>query len=140
LILLTIPAAIPLACHAGAEYPPATVSVALVERVVDGDTVVVRLDGREVKGRLVGADAPESVDPRKPVQRFARESADFLQRLVEGKTVRMSFDPSGAGTDRYGRLLAYRYLEPGGLFVNREIVQIFREIQTMSDTPSRPWG
>jgi endonuclease YncB( thermonuclease family) len=31
----------------------------LVERVVDGDTVVVRLDGSAVKVRLIGVDAPE---------------------------------------------------------------------------------
>jgi micrococcal nuclease len=58
---------------------------ALVERVVDGDTVVVRLDGQSVKVRLIGIDAPESVDPRKPVERFAHESAAFLRRLVQGK-------------------------------------------------------
>jgi micrococcal nuclease len=36
---------------------------ALVERVVDGDTVVVRLEGQAIQVRLIGADAPESVDP-----------------------------------------------------------------------------
>jgi hypothetical protein len=56
---------------------------ALVERVVDGDTVVVRLDGQSVKVRLIDVDAPESVDPRKPVERFAHESAAFLRGLVE---------------------------------------------------------
>jgi endonuclease YncB( thermonuclease family) len=52
----------------------ARAAAALVERVVDGDTLVVRLDGQSVKVRLIGVDAPESVDPRRPVQRFARES------------------------------------------------------------------
>jgi endonuclease YncB( thermonuclease family) len=58
LVLLAIPAALLLACHAGAENPPAPASLALVERVVDGDTVVVRLDGRGVKVRLVGVTHP----------------------------------------------------------------------------------
>jgi endonuclease YncB( thermonuclease family) len=31
---------------------------ALVERVVDGDTAVVRLDGQVIKVRLIGVDAP----------------------------------------------------------------------------------
>jgi micrococcal nuclease len=121
LILLAILAAV-LACHARAENSPAPASIALVERVVDGDTVVVRLDGQPVKVRLIGVDAPESVDPRKPVERFARESAAFLRSLVEGKRVRLAYEPAGARVDKYGRLLAYLYLEPGGLFVNREIV------------------
>jgi micrococcal nuclease len=122
LILLAIPVVAALACHAGAENPPAPAPVALVERVVDGDTLVVRLDGQPVKVRLIGVDAPESVDPRKPVERFAHESAAFLRRLVEGKHVRLAYEPAGARVDRYNRTLAYLYLEPGGLFVNREIV------------------
>jgi micrococcal nuclease len=122
LILLAIPAAILLACQARAAGPPTTASIATVERVVDGDTVVVRLDGQSVKVRLIGVDAPESVDPRKPVERFAHESAAFLRRLLEGKRVRLAYEPAGARVDKYGRLLAYLYLEPGGLFVNREIV------------------
>jgi micrococcal nuclease len=88
--------------------------LAQVERVVDGDTVVVRLDGQSVKVRLIGVDAPESADPRKPVQRFAHESAAFLRQLVEGKTVRLAHEPAGARLDKYGRVLAYLYLEPGG--------------------------
>jgi micrococcal nuclease len=121
-ILLAVPALVLLAFHTWAEDPPASAPVALVERVVDGDTVVVRLDGQSVKVRLIGVDAPESVDPRKPVERFARESAGFLRQLVEGKRVRLTYEPAGARIDRYGRLLAYLYLEPGGLFVNRELV------------------
>jgi micrococcal nuclease len=120
--LLATPAALLLACHAGAENPPAPAPVALVERVVDGDTVVVRLDGQSVKVRLIGVDAPESVDPRKPVERFARESAAFLRQLVEGKAVRLAYEPAGARIDPFRRTLAYLYREPDGLFINREIV------------------
>jgi micrococcal nuclease len=43
-------------------------------------------------------------------------------RLIEGKTVRLAYEPAGARADRYGRTLAYLYLEPGGTFVNREII------------------
>jgi micrococcal nuclease len=83
---------------------------------------VVRLDGQSAKVRLIGVDAPESVDPRKPVQRFARESAAFQRQLIEGKHVRLAYEPVGARVDCYGRTLAYLYLEPGGTFVNREII------------------
>jgi micrococcal nuclease len=122
ILLLAIPAVSLLAYPVRAENPPAPAPVALVERVVDGDTVVVRLDGQSVKVRLIGVDTPESVDPRKPVERFASESAAFLRQLVEGKRVRLAYEPAGARVDKYGRTLAYLYLEPGGLFVNREIV------------------
>ena len=36
--------------------------------------------------------------------------------------MRLAYEPAGAQMDKYGRLLAYLYLEPGGTFVNREIV------------------
>ena len=87
--------------------PAPWIPVALVERVVDGDTVVVRLEGQSVKVRLIGVDTPESVDPRKPVERFGHESADFLRRLVEGRRVRLAYEPAGTRVDKYGRLLAY---------------------------------
>jgi endonuclease YncB( thermonuclease family) len=75
---------------------------------------MVRLDGESIKVRLIGVDAPELVAPRRPVQRFGHESADFLRRLVEGKRVRLAYEPAGARIDRYGRTLAYLYPEPGG--------------------------
>jgi micrococcal nuclease len=80
--------------------------VAIVERVVDGDTVVLNLEGRSLKVRLIGVDAPESVDPRTPVERFAHESPDFLRGLVEGKRVRLAYEPAGARIDHYRRTLA----------------------------------
>ena len=47
-----------------------------VQRVVDGDTVVLSTIGTV---RLIGVDTPETVDPREPVQRFGQESAAFLR-------------------------------------------------------------
>jgi micrococcal nuclease len=48
---------------------------ARVLRVVDGDTVVVLLGGKPTTVRVIGVDAPVTVGPRKPVERFGRESA-----------------------------------------------------------------
>lgn len=88
-----------------------------VERVVDGDTIMVRGAGRV---RLIGVDTPESVDPRRPVEFFGKEAGDFTKRLVEGRRVRLEYDRER--TDRYGRTLAYVYL-PDGTFVNEEIIR-----------------
>jgi len=41
------------------DNPSAAAPGAMVERVVDGDTGVVRLNGAAVKVRLIGVDAPE---------------------------------------------------------------------------------
>ena len=89
----------------------------IVERVIDGDTVVLAGLGTV---RLIGVDTPETVDPRKPVQRYGMESAAFLKQLVQGRSVRVEYDRQRS--DKYGRTLAYLYL-PDGLFVNLEIVR-----------------
>src|SRR3989338_678071 len=44
-----------------------------VIKVVDGDTIVVEINGKNETIRLIGLDTPETVDPRKPVQCFRSE-------------------------------------------------------------------
>jgi micrococcal nuclease len=95
---------------------------ATVVRVVDGDTIVVRLPGdREERVRYIGVDTPESVKPGTPVQCFAHAASAENERLVEGRRVRLVRDAEER--DRYGRLLAYVYRLPDGLFVNAELVR-----------------
>ena len=88
-----------------------------VERVVDGDTVILATIGTV---RLIGVDTPETVDPRKPVQRFGLESAAFLRSLLDGQSVRVEYDRQGL--DKYRRTLAYLALLDG-TSVNLEIVR-----------------
>jgi micrococcal nuclease len=90
-----------------------------VERVVDGDTIVVT--GRR-NVRLIGVDAPETKDPNRPVGCYGKEASGFLASLVpEGTAVRLVGDVEQE--DRYGRLLAYVYRRSDGLFVNAELVR-----------------
>jgi endonuclease YncB( thermonuclease family) len=96
---------------------PAAGVLRTVVRVVDGDTVV--LDGNE-KVRLIGINTPESVDPRRPVQRFGKEASAYAKALLQGKRVRVEHDVEKK--DRYGRTLAYLHLEDG-TFVNLRLVQ-----------------
>lgn len=92
-----------------------------VTRVVDGDTVVVRMDGHDERVRLIGVDTPETKDPRKPVQCFGKEASGFTSNLLpKGTRVRLERDVEER--DRYDRLLAYLYRVDDGLFVNRELV------------------
>ena len=110
----TLPLSPPSDQHA--DLPAAT-----VVRVIDGDTVDVQLAGAEVRVRLIGIDTPEIVDPRKPVQCFAREASDKAHELLDGQVVTMVADPSQDDTDRYGRLLRYLWLPDGHMF-NQEMV------------------
>jgi micrococcal nuclease len=94
-----------------------------VVRVVDGDTVKVRLgDRRRVTVRYIGVDTPESVEPGAPVECFGARASDFNDRLVTGKRVRLRIGRER--TDRFGRMLAYVYLLDGpNRFVNAELVR-----------------
>jgi micrococcal nuclease len=94
----------------------------VVERVVDGDTLLLQ-SGERV--RLIGVDTPETKHPKKPVEYFGKEASAFTRRMVEGKRVRLEFDQANAvqgDKDRYGRTLAYVFLEDGTL-LNAEIIK-----------------
>jgi micrococcal nuclease len=92
-----------------------------VLRVVDGDTILVALDGRSERVRYIGMDTPETVKPRTPVQCFGKRASAQNARLVAGREVRLVADAEAR--DRYGRLLAYVYRRSDGLFVNAELVR-----------------
>jgi micrococcal nuclease len=93
-----------------------------VERIVDGDTLDVDVDGRLERVRLIGIDTPETKRPETPVECFGPEATEFTASLLPpGTSVRLERDV--VGRDDYGRLLAYVYRSDDGLFVNREIVR-----------------
>ena len=89
-----------------------------VLRVIDGDTIVVRISGEEKTVRYIGVDTPETVHPERPVQCFGAEASTKNKQLVEGAMVSLERDISD--TDKYGRLL--RYVYAGETFVNYELV------------------
>lgn len=83
-----------------------------VTRVVDGDTIIVDINGTGTKIRLIGVDTPESVhsDASRNVAEGTTAS-DYTKALLSGAQVYLEFD---AGQyDKYGRTLAYVYLADG---------------------------
>src|SRR5262245_21742653 len=91
-----------IAGTAGAQ--PASLEGAVV-RVVDGDTIHVRLADRVEKVRYIGVNTPEVHHPRKGEEPGGREAAEVNRGLAEDKRVRLELDVQSR--DRYGRLLAY---------------------------------
>ena len=82
----------------------------LVQRVIDGDTVVLA-NGARV--RYIGMDTPERGE------RLFDEATEYNRGLVEGQRVGLLKDQSE--TDRFGRLL--RYVFAGDILVNAELVR-----------------
>jgi len=93
-----------------------------ISSVVDGDTVKVNINGTIETLRLIGMDTPETVDPRKPVQCFGKESSNKAKELLTGKKVRIEKDSSQGEFDKYNRRLAYIYREDG-LFLNKYMIE-----------------
>src|SRR5688500_18116756 len=95
---------------------------ARVVRVVDGDTVRVRVEGREETVRLIGIDTPETVHPSKLVECFGKEASNHAAKLLpDGTRVRLERDVELR--DRFDRLLAYVYRVEDDLFVNLALVR-----------------
>jgi len=94
---------------------------AVVERVVDGDTIVARIGDRSETVRLIGVDAPESVAPTRPVQCYGKEASLFLAAMLPvGTDISLVRDVEAR--DVYDRLLGYVVRSSDGLFVNLELV------------------
>lgn len=87
--------------------------IALVTEVIDGDTIVVLLNGKKERVRLIGIDTPEAGRP------YFEEAKNKTKELVLGKKVRLEKDVSER--DKYGRLLRYVYV--GNVFINAELVK-----------------
>lgn len=93
-----------------------------VVKVVDGDTLTLNMGNKTETLRLIGMDTPETVDPRKPVQCFAKEASNKAKEMLMGKRVRIEADPSQGERDKYNRLLRYIFLEDG-TFYNRLMIE-----------------
>jgi micrococcal nuclease len=100
----------------------------VVVRVVDGDTVHVRIGDRIEKVRYIGVNTPEVHHPSRGVEPGGPEAHAVNRRLVEGRTVRLELDAQAR--DRYGRLLAYVWV--GDTMVNAELVRLgYAQVMTV---------
>lgn len=93
-----------------------------VTKIVDGDTFWASNGAeKDVKVRLIGVDAPETRRTgRKEIGYFGEEAKAYLTDLLSGKSVKLVSDVDSL--DRYGRTLAYVYLQDG-TFVNAELLK-----------------
>jgi len=95
---------------------------ATMERVVDGDTIIIDLNGERERVRLLGIDTPESVAENRPDQCYGAESAAYLEALLpEGTAITVIRDVEAR--DQYDRLLAYIVRTSDQLFVNLDLLQ-----------------
>jgi micrococcal nuclease len=103
-----------LAIDASTTYP--------VVRVIDGDTFVAKIGGEDITVRVLGMDAPETVNPKKPVQCYGPEASNEDKELLTDRSVTLETDPTQDKGDFYGRLLAY-VRRDDGLFLEDHMIK-----------------
>ena len=94
-----------------------------VQRVVDGDTFIIKMDGKETKVRMIGIDAPESVAPSysgKENTPEGKQASEYLKKLIDGKNIYLEYDLDTY--DQYGRLLAYVYQSDQTTIVQKQML------------------
>lgn len=107
------------ACDTDTNSLPADVGI--VERIVDGDTIDLRIVGRDERVRLIGIDTPELHTDSGVPECFAVEATHFTgAELPVGSEVRLERDI--VGRDDYGRLLAYVYRRPDDVLINELVI------------------
>lgn len=92
-----------------------------VVKVIDGDTITIKLGDKNETIRLIGLDTPETSDPRTGVQCFGKEATAKLKSVI-GKRVSIEKDAKEGERDKYDRLLAYIYSEEG-IFLNKYLIE-----------------
>ena len=103
---------------------PLKEGVYTVERVVDGDTLLL---SNGIRVRLMGVDTPETVKPNSEVEPFGPEATAFTKQAIAQNENRVYIRLDCDRFDKYGRNLAFVYLgESDGsdvFFLNEELVR-----------------
>ena len=85
----------------------------VVTKIVDGDTIHVKIEGEDEIIRLLGINTPEKK------KAYYQEAKDFLIMEIENKSVELLSD--GVDIDRYERKLRYVFYE--NRLINVELVE-----------------
>ena len=119
-------ALLPWAPSGSRDHRERGVIAAAVVEVVDGDTIrVVARDGRLLRVRLLGVDAPETRRPGTPIECGGPQAKRSMEALAlaggRRRRVLVATDPTRPRTDRYGRVLAYVRTEAGELLQAQQL-------------------
>ncbi len=93
--------------------------------VMDGDTFEIDIsDGRytRTRVRLWGVDTPEIPESGREPGHYGREASAFARNAFLSRRIRLELAP-GRTRDKYGRVLAYVYLDESGKMFNATLIE-----------------
>lgn len=82
---------------------------------IDGDTVILEIDKKEVKVRLLSVDAPEIGEP------YYEESRDFTTAFLKDSVVTVKEESESGKYDKYGRELYWVYAD--GVLLQEKLLE-----------------
>ena len=83
--------------------------------VLDGDSAVFLIEGKETEVRMIGIDTPEKGE------KYAVEAKEFTRaNLEEARTIELLKDPASSEYDKYGRSLFWVFVD--GKLLEEELV------------------
>lgn len=125
----------PLGPPAWAIPAPESLVGAVVMEVIDGDSLVLFVDGQIRRYEILGADTPEWVERSPRPRMFSLEAKRFLTNMIESEQVGV-FEPEPGVTDPLGRRRAHVFRLPDMAFVDLEIVrQGYGRVSTRAGEP-----
>ena len=82
-----------------------------VLEVIDGDTFKINYNGQKKSVRILGMNTPEKSGPYRTRECFGEEATKKAKEILSGKKISLEFDPSQPKFDKFGRILAYVYVD-----------------------------
>jgi micrococcal nuclease len=112
-----LPSSRPPALRAGA-LPPGEYAV---DRVVDGDTLILHTRLGAVRVRLQGLNTPETVKEDSPVEQWGPEATRFTKEFVARARGRVTVHVEGEPRDKFDRYLVFIY--NGDELLNEQLIR-----------------
>ena len=89
-------------------------------RAIDGDTAELKVKGKIYTFRFLAVDTPETKKPNTPVAFMGKRASNYTKTaLKKAKKIQIQYD--GAKTDKYGRRLAWVWID--GKLLQKQLVQ-----------------
>lgn len=95
-----------------------------VDRIVDGDTIIVISDGERVRVRMIGVNTPETVKRGTTPEPYGKEASNYTANRIAAFGNIVTLRSDGDPVDKFGRRLALVYLGRDGTeLLNEELIR-----------------
>lgn len=89
---------------------------------VDGDTFHIILNNEKQTVRMLAVETPETVHTKKEKEYYGKEASEYTcNKITNAKTIELEYDKNSNKTDKYGRILAWVFVD--GTLLQKDLVE-----------------